>query len=112
MSFKTINDKWKNFLNENTFKEDKIIPRKKKKSKKRKILQGEELEMKEELDEASGMSGGSVEGCAGSKEDELDESFLTAVLLNRKDQEEQEKKKKEAEAQKQKKPQPKIPQKK
>lgn len=44
MDYSDINNKWKQFLNENTFKEDKIIdPNKKKKKKKAKEDGGKEV---------------------------------------------------------------------
>lgn len=72
MDYKDINDRWKKFLFENTFKEDKLIdPDKAKKKKKQKpeardkedgkqIITNEFEDFEESLEEMSGMSGGSV----------------------------------------------------
>jgi len=71
MNYKDINDKWKAFLTENTFKEDKIIPSKKKKrhkDKKKLITSESDSEDSEELDEMSGA--GAVAGYAGPIKDE------------------------------------------
>ena len=87
MNYKDINDKWKTFLAENTFKEDIVIrPEKKKKRKKDKkeiivsekekcmdegsgcMEEWEEFQNEDEksLEETSTVSGGSVEGGSGS----------------------------------------------
>ena len=86
MDYKDINDKWKSFLFENTFKEDVIFDpeqeKKKKKKKKEKnaekkredgkeVITNEWEEFEEEnesLEEMSAMSGGAVEGHAGGSE--------------------------------------------
>lgn len=71
MEYKDINDKWKAFLAENTFKEDKVIGDKKKKrrkDKKKLITSENDSESSEELDEMSGA--GSVAGYAGPVKDE------------------------------------------
>lgn len=65
MNYKEINDKWKVFLAENTFKEDAIVkPEKKKKRKDKKeiiVSEDDEVNEFEELEEMSSMSGGAVE---------------------------------------------------
>lgn len=68
MNYKDINDKWKVFLTENTFKEDKVIPSKKKKrhKDKKKLITSENET--EELDEMSGA--GAVAGYSGPIKDE------------------------------------------
>lgn len=90
MNYSDINNKWKQFLSENTFKEDIVIkPEKKKKKKKKEIIvsekddvnEWEEFEHQDEsvinepsgsegyddksLEEMSSMSGGDVQGAAG-----------------------------------------------
>ena len=80
MNYKEISDKWKVFLTENAFKEDKLVkkPKKKKQGKKELIVSEEDPvqeweefdEDKDNLEEMSGMSGGAVAGFAaplGSK---------------------------------------------
>ncbi len=101
MNYKDINDKWKSFLFENTFKEDKLIDtdkakkKKKRKPEKKNKEDGKEIitneyeefeneavinepsgsetnkavdsvEEEEQLEEMSSMSGGAVQGYAGS----------------------------------------------
>jgi len=81
MSYNDINNRWKNFLAENTFKEDALVSKKSKKKNKNKdkkelitseeqdISEWEEFqEEKEEdsLEEMSAMSGGAVQGYAGN----------------------------------------------
>ena len=79
MNYKEINDRWKIFLSENTFKEDILIkdkPRKKPRKKSKKILTSEEeQEPEEQIEEMSGMSGGAVQGYAGNAFEE-DKSSL------------------------------------
>lgn len=68
MNFKDINDKWKSFLTENAFKEDKLVKKDKKekvkdkKGKKKELIVSEEDDVNEweELEEMSAMSGGGV----------------------------------------------------
>lgn len=82
MNYKDINDKWKSFLFENTFKEDKLIdPNKAKKKKKRKPEEKHKEDEKEiitnefeefgesddQLEETSTISSGAVEGPAGGE---------------------------------------------
>jgi hypothetical protein len=62
MNFKDINDKWKSFLTENAFKEDKLVKKDKKekikdkKGKKKELIVSEEDDVNEweELEETSG----------------------------------------------------------
>lgn len=80
MNYKDINDNWKQFLAENTFKEDIIIKdknlKKRKKKNKKQIIVSEkdsveeweefQNESEKSLEETSTVSGGSVEGGSGS----------------------------------------------
>ena len=78
MNFKDINDKWKSFLTENAFKEDKLVKKDKKekvkdkKGKKKELIVSEEDDVNEweELEETSGT--GAIAGYAlplGSEKD-------------------------------------------
>jgi hypothetical protein len=76
MNFKDINDKWKEFLSENTFKEDIIIKDKDKKKRKKKnkkeiiVSEKDNVDEWEELEETSVMSGGAIAGAPKALDDE------------------------------------------
>jgi len=73
MNYKDINNKWKQFLNENTFKEDALIDKKKNKKKDKKREDGKEIIVSEDdVNEWEEFEETVVNGLSGAESDTND----------------------------------------